>query len=55
MINIWLNFWHELTHVYWEHTNNYMNMLNRFIENSDNNLKIGDIPYKTLIKEAVLE
>jgi len=52
---VWLNFWHEMIHVYWEKTNYYMNMLNAYLDSLDEKPSLGDIPYKALMMEAVLE
>jgi len=54
-IHIWLNFWHEISHVYWEKTNNYMTMLNSYLDTLEYKPSLGDISFKILMKEGVLE
>ena len=48
---------HEIAHVYWEKTSNYMNMLDTYLDGLDKKGKpsLGNIPHKILMKEAVLE
>ncbi len=55
VVHVWLNFWHEISHVYWEKTNNYMNMLNNYLNTLENKPSLGDITFKILMKEGVLE
>jgi len=50
-----LIFWHELIHVYWEKNNEYMNMLNLYMNKANINSFSKDIPAKIVLKEAVME
>jgi hypothetical protein len=52
---VWLLFWHELIHVYWERNNEYMNMIKNYLDKTNITSFSKNIPAKVVIKEAVME